>query len=63
MTPDTDEDLDRFIEAGLALLRLPVQQGWKPAIREHLKMVLSQAARVETFPLPDDVEPAPTYEP
>ena len=55
------EDLDKLIEAGTALLGIPVQTDWLPTIRANLEVTLRLAALVEAFELPDEAEPAPVY--
>ena len=57
-----DETLDAFIEAAARALSLPVEPEWKPAIRANLQATLKHAALVDEFPLPDEAEPAPTFE-
>lgn len=54
---------DALIDAGTALLRIPVDPAWRPAIRLHLGISLTHAATVLDFPLPDDAEPAPVFQP
>lgn len=55
------EDLDTIIEAGCALLRIPVDPAWLPAIRQNLDVTLRLAATVDAFPLPDETDPAPVF--
>jgi hypothetical protein len=54
-------DLDAFLAAGTALLGIPVQPGWRDAIRQHLAVSLMLAGQVLDFPLPDEAEPAPVF--
>jgi hypothetical protein len=56
-----DEHLDTLITAGTALLDLPIQHEWRPAIRLHLAISLTHARTVLEFPLPDDSDPAPVF--
>jgi len=58
MANDPTED---FIEAAAALLAMPLQEGWKPAVRANLEVTLRLAKLVDDFPLPDDAEPAPIF--
>jgi hypothetical protein len=52
---------DEFIEAAAALLALPIEESWKPAIRANLEVTLRLATLFDDFPLPDDAEPAPIF--
>jgi hypothetical protein len=54
--------LDQLIDAGAAALALPIEAEWKPAIRGNLAVTLRLANMVAEFPLPDEAEPAPTFE-
>jgi hypothetical protein len=56
-----DTDLDGFIASGTQLLNIPVEPEWQPAIRMHLGISFSFAARVLEFPLPDEADPAPVF--
>lgn len=57
------DDLDALIAAGAALLGIPLRPEWREAIRMHLAISLDHARAVTEFPLPDDAEPAPVFEP
>ena len=60
---ETDkETLDALIDASAAALALPIEPEWKPAIRGNLAVTLRLANMVAEFPLPDEAEPAPTFE-
>jgi hypothetical protein len=54
--------LDKLIDASAAALGLPVAPEWKPAIKANLAVTLHLANMVATFPLPDEADPAPTFE-
>jgi len=59
----TDRDsLDDYIDATAAVLALPIEPAWKPAVRANLELTLRLAALVAEFPLPDEAEPAPVFE-
>jgi hypothetical protein len=61
-TQDTPEDtLDDYITAAAAVLALPLDPAWRPAVRMHLEITLRLAALVEQAELPDDAEPAPVF--
>jgi hypothetical protein len=59
----TDRDsLDDYIAAAARALAVPIEPGWKPAVRANLEVTLRLAALVAEFPLPDEAEPAPVFE-
>jgi hypothetical protein len=55
------DPLDAFIIAAAAVLRLPVDPEWRPAVKANLDVTLKHAANVASFPLPDDAEPAAVF--
>jgi hypothetical protein len=57
------DDRDALIDAGTALLGIPVQPEWRAGIRLYLDMSLAHAANAAGFPLPDEAEPAPVFVP
>jgi hypothetical protein len=57
-----DTTLDNLIDASAAALALPIEPGWKPAIKGNLAVTLRLANLVAAFPLPDEAEPAPVFE-
>jgi hypothetical protein len=59
--PRTPDALDAFIDAAGRALALPVEPGWRGAIRANLDATLRLAALYADFPLPDDAEPAPVF--
>jgi hypothetical protein len=56
------DPLDAYIDSAAALLGLPLEPGWKPAVRANLEVTLKLAALVGEKELPDDAEPAPVYQ-
>ncbi len=58
MPPD---DVDKLIDAGTALLGIPIQPEWREAIRANLLVTLRLADTVDKFPLPDEADPAPVF--
>jgi hypothetical protein len=61
MTPEQDA-LDTYIDATAAVLALPVEPAWKPAVKANLQVALGLAAVVAELELPDEAEPASTFE-
>jgi hypothetical protein len=57
----TDDELDRAIDAGAALLGLTLDPDWREAIRANLAVTLRQADLLDGFDLPDEAEPAPVF--
>ncbi len=55
------DDLDTLILAGTTALDIPIDPEWMDAIRTNLSVTLRFAAAVESFPLPDEAEPAPVF--
>jgi Protein of unknown function (DUF4089) len=57
----TDPELDAWIDAGTALLGIPIQPEWRAAIRLHLTITFGHAITVLAFGLPDEADAAPTF--
>ena len=53
--------LDEYIDAVATALALPVEEGWRPAIKANLDVSLKLARLVDEFTLPDETEPASVY--
>ncbi|HWZ41408.1 MAG TPA: DUF4089 domain-containing protein [Bradyrhizobium sp.] len=58
MAADT---LDDYIDAVAKALALPLEDGWRPAVRANLDVSLRLARLVDEFPLPDETEPASVF--
>ena len=58
----SSDPLEFYIDAAAAVLGLPIEPAWKPAVRENLDVSLKMARMVQEFPLPDEIEPASVYE-
>jgi hypothetical protein len=56
------QDLDTLIDASAAALGIAIAPEWKPGIAANLAAALSAAAMQAEFDLPDEAEPAPTFE-
>jgi Protein of unknown function (DUF4089) len=52
-----------FIENGARSLKLRIEKSWLPSIGEHLLTIQRHGTNVENFNLPDEVDPAPVFEP
>jgi hypothetical protein len=62
MAETKSDVLDNLIDASAAALALPIAPEWKPAMRANLEVTLRLAKTVAEFELPDEAEPAPTFE-
>ena len=61
MTTASSDPLDDYIDAVAKALALPVEDGWRPAVRANLEISLRLARLVDEFPLPDETEPASVF--
>jgi hypothetical protein len=53
--------VDTLIAASAAALALPIDPAWRANVKVHLQLTLAHAARVDEFPLPDEIEAAPVF--
>ena len=60
-TTMADDPLDEYIDAAAKLLKLPVKEAWKPAVRANLEVSMRLARLVDEFGFPDDAEPASVF--
>jgi hypothetical protein len=56
-----EDPLDDYIDAASRILRLPVKDAWKPAVRANLEVSTRLARLVDEFALPDEAEPASVF--
>ncbi len=56
-----DDSLDQYIDAASKLLRLPVKDAWKPAVRANLEVSMRLARMVDEFEFSDEAEPASVF--
>ncbi len=56
-----EDPLDDYIDAASRILRLPVKDAWKPAVRANLEVSMRLARLVDEFALPDEAEPASVF--
>ena len=52
-----------WIRASATMLNIPLDQAWMPAVKSNVDVTFRLAALVDEFPLPDELEQAPVYEP
>jgi hypothetical protein len=56
-------DAARYAEQAAMAIGLPITPARMPAVAQQLAGLLNAAALVMEHPLPEDVEPAPVFEP
>ena len=56
-----EDSLDNYIDAASKLLRLPVKDAWKPAVRANLEVSMRLARMVDEFEFSDEAEPASVF--
>ncbi len=56
-----DDPLDDYIDAASKLLKLPVRDAWKPAVRANLEVSMRLARVVDQFEFSDEAEPASVF--
>lgn len=56
-----DDSLDDYIDAASKLLKLPVKDAWKPAVRANLDVSMRLARLVDEFEFSDEAEPASVF--
>ena len=55
------DPLDDYIDAVSHALTLPIEEGWRPAVKANLQVSLRLARLVDEFPLPDETAPASVF--
>ena len=55
------DPLDDYIDAVSKALGLPLEDGWRPAVRANLEVSLRLARLVDEFKLADDTESASVF--
>lgn len=60
--PASSASLDSFVQTSARLLGLPLEPSWQAAVKANLELTLQHAAVVDAFVLPDEAEPAPTFQ-
>jgi len=54
--------IDRELLLAAERLGIPLPADWLPSVREYFITIRKAADFVESFPLPDEAEPAPVFE-
>ena len=63
MSEPMPPDPEALIAALLPATGIPLDPAWRAAVAANLRVAATIAAKLQAFPLPDSVEPAPVYEP
>jgi hypothetical protein len=63
MIEPSDFDPTATASAGIAALGLPTDAAYRPGIEANLTIAYRLAAMLLSFPLPDESEPAPVFDP
>jgi hypothetical protein len=50
-----------LVAASAQALALPLEPGWHAGVKFNLQLLLTNAAHVDEFLLPDETEPAPVF--
>lgn len=50
-----------LVAASAQALALPLEPAWHVGVKFNLQLLLTHAARVDEFLLPDETEPAPVF--
>lgn len=59
----TPDDLGGRVDGAAGLASLTIAAEYRPGVIRAMGVILAAAALVMEFPLPDDVEAAPVFEP
>jgi hypothetical protein len=61
--PENPTDPTLFVEQMAAIVGLPLQPEHQPGVIENFTRIQAIAQLVMEFPLPEEIEPAPTFNP
>lgn len=56
-------DVTEYVDQMASLLDLPIHPEHRPSVIENFARTMAIAQLVTDFPLPDDIEAAPVFEP
>jgi hypothetical protein len=56
-------DAETYVDVVAALIGLPLDPEHRPGVALNVQRIAQMAALFMEFPLPDDIEPAPVFEP
>jgi hypothetical protein len=55
------DSIDVLVAASARALGITLDPSWHPGVEFNLQLILTHAARLDGFALPDDAEPAPIF--
>jgi len=61
IAPKPADVIDTLVAANAQALSLRIDPAWRASVKRNLHVILTHAALVDQFPLPDDIEPAPVF--
>jgi hypothetical protein len=56
-------DAEAYVDAAARLIGLPIEPAHRPGVVLNFERIAQMAALVMEFPLPEETEPAPVFEP
>lgn len=56
-------DLEVYVDQAASLIELPLRPEHRPGVVENFERIAQIAQLVTAFPLPEDVEAGPTFQP
>ena len=59
----TDTDYDALSDVHAYAQRITIAPGWRPAIKQSLIAIAAAMQALDEFELPDEIEPAPVFQP
>ena len=62
-TMDQNVSVEAYLDAAAALIELPIDPARRAGVLLNLQRIAEMAALVMAFPLPDEIESAPTFSP
>lgn len=57
----TPDSIDALVAASAQALGIALDPSWTAGVQFNLQLILTHAARLDGFALPDDAEPAPIF--
>jgi hypothetical protein len=61
--PELEPDLSTFVDQSARLIGLPIPAEYRQAVIDNFERIAAIAQLVTEFPLPEDIEIAPVFEP
>jgi hypothetical protein len=58
-----EQDLGEYVEQVALLLDLPIKGEYRDGVVANFERIKAIAQLVNSFPIPEEIQPAPTFEP